>query len=425
MENSFSSKLRARRPAQPGLKGLRPAVSGRPGTKNQSRETSEGGWTLVELMITVALITVVGTVMTALYAKVSQGMASDEMHTELQQGNQAMLNRIRIRLGGSHHFLFADSSGVSYLSRITLTSAPATVVGMALSQPQTGLSGSSGTTLSLSPAFAGFNKTYVGNALLFGAYDIPQTLSYPPGVTPPGSPTPGTPSNLRIYTNVPMTVSGGAVTDSSGSATTAVIDLYRFYLYYLTASNTRQLRDGTAYSLIEWQSIQLADYHEIADYNQDGVLQGNILAGLKAQGVTVAWDPTQADPSVAFVTFSSAAFGTASGGVTALSANYNIPMETYTNVTKTPSGILTTGFRYGISPNANNWRVCPIQVPLFAPVTTVGLAFPNGFEVAAGNNPSARQIMIRSAWVAEGASSPKIGAVYNDINMVDEISDNW
>lgn len=365
-----------------------------------------------------AMIAIITPAITYLFLKVSEGMASDEMHTELQQGNQAMLNRIQVHLAANRHCFFNDntSGGVSFLTRLNLSTAPATLAVMALCEPQPQPNATPPVvTGSLSPNAAGYVPASVGNALLFVSYDAPQTIFYQTG--PP-----------KISTAVPMTVTsvpGHAVTDSSGVSQTAVIDLFRFYFYYLSKATAKQLYDATDYSLIEWQSVQYPDYTEIENYSQDSVLEGNILAGIKAQGMTVAWDFTQADPSQAFVTFGNAAYGTASTSVTHLDAPYTIAMETYSNVATTRSGILTAGFRYGISPNTNNWNSCPVQIPLFAAVTTAGVAFPNGFEVAATSNPSGRQIMLRSVWVAEGANGSHVRAVYNDINMVDEISDNW
>ncbi len=377
---------------------------------------SAGGWTLIELMLVMAMIAIITPAITYLFMKVSQGMASDEMHTELQQGNQAMLNRLQVHLAANRHCFFNDntSGGVSFLTRLNLTTAPAKVAGgVTLCEPQpqpqttpTFISGS------LSPNATGFLSANVGNALLFAAYDAPQTLLYPTG--PP-----------KISTAVPITVTGASIVDSNGVKQTAIIDLYRFYFYYLSSAITKQLFDATDYSLIEWQSIQYPDYTEIANYSQDPVLEGNVLAGIKAAGMTVAWDFTQSDPNQAFVAFGTAAYGTNSTSVTALSAGYTIAMDTYNNVTVTRSGILTSGFRYGISPNTNNWKSCPVQIPLYAAVAAPGTAFPNGFEVAASSNPTGRQIMIRSVWVAEGANGSRVRAVYNDLNMVDEISDNW
>lgn len=382
---------------------IHPLKSG--GRPRTSMRLSEGGWTLIELMLVMAMIAIITPAMTYLFAKVTQGMASDEMHTQLQLGNQALLNRIQVRMAANRHFFMADTSGgVSFLTRLNLSTAPSTLAGTTLSQPQTS------TTGSLSPNVSGFQPTFVGNALLFGAYDAPQTIFYNTAGTAP-----------KIATAVPMTVTGASVTDMNGEQQTIIVDLYRFYFYYLTSQVTKQLYDTTAYSLIEWQSVQFPDWTEIVNYN-DSVLQGNILAMLKASGLTTAWDPTQTDPSQAFVTFGGASYGTASTGVTGVNGTYTIPMETYYNVTKVQPGILSTGFRYGISPNSANWKSAPVQVPLFA--TGAG-AFPSGFEVAAGSNSSGRQVMLRSVWVAEGANGGKVRAVYNDINMVDEIADNW
>src|SRR5579871_4721271 len=233
------------------------------------RPLSEGGWTLIELMLVMAMMAIITPAMTYLFAKVSQGMAADEMHTELQQGNQTLLNHLQVRLAANRHFFFNDntSGGVSFLLRLNLTGAPATIAGWTLCQPQpqptTLISGS------VSPNAAGFVNSSVGNALFFGAFDCPQTIFKSSGGPP------------EISTS-PITIFGAGVTDSTGTRQTAIIDLYRFYFYYLTSTNTKQLYDATAYSLIEWQSIQYPDYTEIANYSQDSVLEGNILAGIKA-----------------------------------------------------------------------------------------------------------------------------------------------
>ncbi len=85
----------------------------------------------------------------------------------------------------------------------------------------------------MSPNVAGFAATNVGNSLLFAAYDVPETVTYPWN------------SIRKGYTNSPITVStyavtssggSGSVTNSSDAAQTVIIDLYRFYYYYLTTA---------------------------------------------------------------------------------------------------------------------------------------------------------------------------------------------
>jgi hypothetical protein len=86
-------------------------------------------------------------------------------------------------------------------------------------------------------------------------------------------------------------------------------------------------------------------------------------------------------------------------------------------------GVLTSGFRYGIAPNNVNWNKCPVQIPEYAPAPTAGSQFPSGFEVVSGGLPGGRKIMLRSVWVAEGATSPR--SVYNDMNLVVYARDVW
>lgn len=373
---------------------------------------SEEGWTLVELMMTIALIAIITPAITLLFAKVSQGMASDEMHSALQTGNQTMLNRIHVRMGGSKHFFFGDQSGVSFVNRLSIPSSPATVAGTTLPLLQAPVSG----VFSLSVSWSGFSRANVGNALLFAAYDTPETI-----INAGSAP--------KIYLNSPMTVNcSNAVTGQDGSPKPVIIDLYRLYYYYLTKSAVKNLYDGQDYNLIEWQSIRFADYFQIQDYGSaggggDNILEANIMACLASQGISIAYDPSQSDPSQAFVSFGGVVgYGGSPGNAVAL-ASYTIPMETTTNLTRVTAGILTNGFRYGICPNTNNWNKCPVQIPIFATVAAVGTEFPNGFEVAAGGNSSGREVMIRSVWVAEGGNGPR--PIFNDINMVDYIRDIW
>ena len=367
----------------------------------------------MELMMTIALIAIITPAITFLFAKVSQGMAADEMHSAMQAGNQTMLNRIHVRMGGSKHFFFGDQSGVSFVSRLDFSTAPATVAGTTLPQLQAPVSG----VFSLSVSWSGFSRADVGNALLFAAYDTPETITKPVAHATP-----------IIYLNSPMTVNCAGVTDQYGTTKTIIIDLYRFYYYYLTKTGVKNLYDGQDYNLIEWQSIRYADYFQIQDYGSaggggDNTLEANIMACLASQGISIAYDPSQSDPSQAFVSFGGAVGYGGSPGSAVTLTNYTILNETTTNLTRVTAGILTNGFRYGVSPNTINWKNCPVQIPLYATVMAAGTEFPNGFEVATGGNSSGREVMIRSVWVAEGASNPR--AVYNDINMVDYIRDIW
>jgi type II secretory pathway pseudopilin PulG len=369
--------------------------------------TNQKGWTLVELMLVAAMIGIITPAMTTLFIKVSQGMAADEMHTQLKTGNQQMLNRIHINLSASRHFFMGDTSGVSFQAALSiLSSAPPTIAGdETLAQPQTSVSDSLGASVS------DFEPGFIGNAILFGAYDAPETIINASG-------------QAVIYLNSPMTVSGtfGGVTaiDSAGTPKTLIVDLYRFYYYYQTTQISHPIRGVTCTGLVEWQSIRFADAFELEDI-ADPVLQTNICHWLAEKGVTAGWDPSQTDPSQAFVTF-----GTS--GAVALFAGqagtYKIPQEQSLVLTRVSSGILSNGFGYGICPNTIGWKDSPpIAVPQYAPTpTTAGAPFPGGFEIGVGGVSAGRKVLVRAAWVAKGAS-PKVE--YNDISMVNAVRDVW
>jgi type II secretory pathway pseudopilin PulG len=374
--------------------------------RREPSTTDQGGWTLVELMLVVAMIGIITPAMTLLFFKVSQGFAADEMHTQLKSGNQQLLNRIHINLSASKHFFMGDASGVSFQNALSiLASAPPTILGdETLAQPQTSVSDSFGASVS------DFEPANIGNAILFAAYDSPETIINAAG-------------QAVVYQNSPMTISGVnagiTVVDSSGTPKTLILDMYRFYYYYQTAQIPHPIKGVTLTGIVEWQSTRFCDAFELEDIS-DSTLQTNICHWIASKGVTVGWDPSQTDPHQAFVTF-----GTT--GAVALFAGqagaYTIPQEQVILLTRVTSGVLSTGFGYGICPNALGWKNAPIVVPQYAPTPTAStVQFPGGFEIGVGGVSEGRKILVRSAWVAQGGS-PKIE--YNDISMVNEIRDVW
>ena len=378
---------------------LNPSAPLRTGLKLNDR-----GWTLVELMLVTAMIGLITPAMTRLFVVVSQGFAADEMHTQLKTGNQNTLNRIHVRIGASKHFFMGDTSGVSFLSAVSiLSTAPTTLAGTTLAQPQTSVTGA------FSYAVTDFEPTFIGNALLFGAYDAPETFTQS-GSTPVS------------YQNSPMTLTG--VLDSAGTSRTIIIDMYRFYYYYLTSQISKPIAGATCAGLVEWQSIRYADAFEIEDFYVDNTFQSNLCHAIATNGVTAAWDPSQTDPNNAFVTFgtSGAVAFTPGLGI----ASFKImqePMGGTRVLTKVSSGMLSSGFGYGVCPNTRYWQDAPIKVPLYAPTPSVATSkFPSGFEIGVSGVATGRKILVRSALVAKGAA-PKV--VYNDISMVNDIQDQW
>lgn len=379
------------------------------------RKLDDRGWTLVELMLTTALIALITPVMALLFLKVSQAMTADEMRGQITHGNQVMMSRVLSRLAISRHFYQGGASnGISFVSAVQFAAgSPATVAGTLLAQVQPGPS--------LDPSVPGYSSTVVGNSLFFAAYDYAQTFSK-------GSTWDIVPAPLTI-----QGTSSNAVTDGQGTPMTFVVDLYRFYYYYLTPSTHPMPAEGVStYGLAEWQSTQFADYLELNSI-QDPSAQNLAVSFIMAQGVSDALDVsqealTQALYTIGFntpVNSSSANFTAITSGITipqasatVLGAAFTVPV---TYLCQVMSGIVSRGFGYGISPNTANWANAPSADPVPIYATASGL-FPGGFEVQLIGPPAGRQVMIRSSWVAKGAA-PKIA--FNALTSIQTIKDNW
>ena len=373
---------------------------------------SDKGWTLIELMLVTALIGIIVPSITALFTKLAQAMASDEMHLQLLTLNEQTQLRLHERLIAGRHLCQNNASGTAYLTKVTagLSSGTATnypVLGgskLPLVQPFAPVP----TPNTFSPVYA--TRANFGNCLLFAVYDFPQTFGNP----------------MKKYA-APATIAGAGITYGAGGPATFIMNLYRFYYYYLTSANPKTIRGVATYRLMEWQSIQYADYNELADIS-DGTLRQEIINWLATAGnvnpgssvaVTCAWDPTASDPtSNAFYSLSAA---------TSVASPINpgsIAEAVVTPLTRITSGILSQGFSYGIGPNEAMFADSPADVPQYAVSGTSGAAtqFPGGFEVGVSGNSAGRQVLIRSLLVAKGAA-PRVS--WNDQTMVHNMRDVW
>ena len=357
---------------------------------------SEGGWTLIELMLVTALIAIITPAITYLFVKVQQGMAADEMRLNLTKINEQTTLRIHETLATNRHLFQNDASGTAFMGPVTNgmsanTKAVYPILAgsqLPLQQPITG-------TGSFSPVTA--ISADFGNSLLFAAYDVPQTIGG------------------QIYL-APATVTGAL--NSYGTPTTVIIHLYRFYYYYLTTSGA-PLRDVKAYRLVEWQSMQYANYNELNDI-ADSTLQGHVITWLTTPGnlsptnagyaLTVGYDPTQSALASAFYNLNASLTS-----VTPAS----FPEGTASLITFGNTGIMSGGFGYGVSPNSTGWPNAPKTVPLYG---TASGSFPGGFETGISGTAAGKEVMIRELLVAQGAA-PKV--VWNDETVVDSVRDTW
>lgn len=370
---------------------LNPQDTKAPRKKVLHLKLEEGGFTLIELMISVTILALVVPAMILLLNKTRQAFSADEMHMQLRAGNEQALNRVHLSLASNKHIYQGNAQGVSFLGTVRFApGAPPVLAGSKLPISMGSTSGS------LSPNSSGFVPTDIGNSLFFLAYDAPQT--YLPG----GGAAP-------LITFAPATIVGA---NQSGVTQTVIIDLYRFYYYYLSSANPHTVSSFPAYGLVEWQSIQYADYQELAAIS-DPTLQPNVTTALLSQGVSFSVDTTATAPASQF-------HDILAGGVAGTpDASVSITQYRYSFFRTPGNGILSSGYWYGISPNSSLWVqwASPAKIPLYA---TASSSFPGGFEVGLSGTSAGREVLVRSVLVAKG-STPKIEV--DDMNSILEARD--
>jgi len=327
------------------------------------------GFTLVEVMMAVAILGIVTPIVAMMLAQALKSFTAYESAMQLRITNQATLNRIYLRLGSCKRIFnnsTADSSFVTSLNN--LSGAPAQLTGSVLPIIQT--------TGSLAFGTSDFVSADAGNCLFFINND-----------------------------SMPTMLSG---------TSTVKIDVYRFNYYYLTSVNPKPIRAAPTYNVVEWQSVQFADYDQIMSVSTTGNRQQNAMAALYAMGVKYVFDSNNGSASTAFYQFNSA-------GVISSANNFSIPMYRYTVLTKMITGIIIGGYNYGVASNSSLWttQACPKTIPEYAVASN---PFPGGFEVAITGQSSGRTVLVRSVLVAQG-SMP--GIVADDLQIVSMARDVW
>lgn len=399
---------------------------------------NQKGWTLIELMIVVSIIGIIIPSMVSLFLKVQQGFAADEMRLQLKTANETLMLHLHERLNVSKHMFQNNSTsgGTSFISKIQFSgNTPTTLSLTQLAQAQTCLGGSFSQASSVASAgVSSATAAFFGNCLFYGAYDYTQKV---PSVSS---------SNYLSYP-APLTISGASVTYTDGTLATVVLDIYRFYLEYLSTNNQKPMPNLTTYWLTEWQSVQYADAFEILDI-QDQKLQQAVVNYLtnasnfsttpaagttiafSGNAITMAWDPSQVLITNTATTPNSYAFYKLVSGQAITASGYTTSPEileqNWTYLSKVSSGILSGGFNYGV-PGNTSWTSTSTgnvpfpYVPMYA-TANGSTGFPGGFEVGISSQASGMQVMIRDIMVANGGYPT---TVYDDITTVNNSRDVW
>lgn len=327
--------------------------------RSKSTFSDKKGLTLVELILAVTVFAIIVPQILSFLFTVMKAFTSYEASIQLERTNEEMLTRIYLKLCSCKRLFQNIPSDLSYLERLDLSTSPTVLTASRLPKIEE--------TGSLSAATTGFVSSSVGNSLFFASNDSTQILEN--------------------------------IADSSNSTHTVRIDLYRFYYYYLTPENPKTIYDKKSYRLIEWKSIQYADYSQLMSI-PDSTKRANTVKALYNNKIYFAWNASAPLPTNAFFSL------TADGAILPLS-NHKIQLSVWSNLTNIVTGIMAGGYRYGVSPNTAGWTKAPKVVPQYA---TADGSFPGGFEVVIVGPSSGRKVLLRSVLVAQGSMPNIIGS---------------
>ena len=362
---------------------------------------SEKGFTLIELMLVVAIMDIITPAITFIFLKSQQGMAADEMHGQLKSANEQAMDQVHERLSTGARIFVNDGFGSLLLNQVNRSGAPAPVTQSQLPQVQP--------NDSLSAGVSGFVAADIGNEIFFAANDSTQTIVNSTNQATTIYPCPATFTNL---------------VDSSAVAHTVVLNLFRFYYYYLTPVNSHGPAGVTTYQLVEWQSQPFADYNELNGIS-DATLLSNAVSALEhpvvttsgpfkvyTGGVSYSWDDTATNPVTSFYLLQIGSPNqVAQASVSLLQAQYN-------NMIYLTAGTLSNGFKWGIPPNSAQWGTSQ-KVPIWA---TANGSFPGGFEVVVAGNGGGREVLVHSVLAAKGAA-PQVAI--NSLTSITSVRDVW
>jgi len=366
--------------------------------RRRSKRLRQGGFTLMELLLAITIFLIVTPAVVNFFFKVTQGFSADEARSLLKKNQQDTLAGFYQTITSSKRIL-EGNTGVSMLSYLDMTGCPATLTGSQF--PDIMPLGS------LDLTSASYAATSVGNCLMLIA------------------------SDGKILCK--------GVTNGASLPVTVQLDSYRFYFYYLTAQNGKNLR-GTGANvvtplMVEWRSVPLVDNSEISAFFGDSTLTKNLIAKLRVPD-PLPW-PTPAATPVSMAVDTSAAAVTQMFYLMSATTLTLVPTTTLTastfgigtsaskafQVTHMTSGLMGKTFRYGVLPNDNSPSFVPgkARVPLYAPAASAA-PFPSGFEVVVAGPAVGRQVLIRSAVVAQGYFP---GLIIDDKTQVLNCKDIW
>ncbi|MBN1620996.1 MAG: prepilin-type N-terminal cleavage/methylation domain-containing protein [Endomicrobiales bacterium] len=332
---------------------------------------SSRGVTIIEMIMAVAVFSVIMPLVTLFLTRIVSGFSFYEMSSQLRKINQETHNRIHMRLGTCKRLFQNNTNDNTFLSAVQLTDCPSVLTGSVLPVIEE--------TGSLVRSNPNFKQSSVGNSIFFAGNN--ETL---------------------VLANV---------LDSSSTLTTVRIDTYCFYYYYLTPDGAKIVGNKETYKLVEWGSIVYADYNHIAGIS-DSTLKQNTITAIYNTGIHYAWEPSQTNLSLAF-------YDVNSGGTVSLIGSPSILKSQYKILTDIITGIMGSNYAYGYSPNSSGLSNPPKTVPIYG---TESGEFPSGFEVIIVSQAAGRKVLFRSVLVAKESMRNVMG---EELTHITSVRDLW
>ena len=318
---------------------------------------SRGGYTLAEVAVAAAIMAIVMPVLAMLFTSTNTSFTGFEASNSLKINNQNTVNRMYLRLGRNKRLFQNTAADTPFLSSVGLSGSPSVMSGSKL--PVIEIDGS------VSPGTADFHPGSFGNSLFLAYNDKALELS--------------------------------EISDSASSTTTVRVDTYKFSYYYLTPDGSPEILGRQTYKVVEWESVPYADCDQLNNI-ANSTKRYSTVSALLNQSVNFCWSPSANSTTVAFSSFTRTSPDT--GAITS-SPLHTIQKHDSVILTKLTTGIMGSGYMYGISPNAaagdGSFKK---TVPAYA---TASGQFPAGLEIGVTGSSSGRQVLIRSVMIAKGS----------------------
>lgn len=310
----------------------------------------EKGMTLVEMLISLSVFSLLVAIAFTSISTFSKSFTETDAINQMKSASQKAVNKIGLRLSECKRIFENTAQDTSFLARITGIETP--LSGSRLYRIEE--------TGSSSPGDPEFNASSVGNALFFASMEFPEVFDLSPSY------------KTRI-------------------------DVYVFNYYYLAPAQGQTICSTPAIKLLEWHSKKYADFSQL------NVLTGNTktltVQGFYNRNIRFAWDPAALSPSSAFYILNS-------DGTLTLSAAHTLIQDECKDMTRFARGIAWGRYRAGISPNTGGAARISQRVPSYGQASNM---FPSGFEVVVTGPRSAHRILVRTVFIAQGASSMLVG----------------